>query len=59
LVYGRLPSEAETQLGLRFLSGGEQPAASDPANTKATPKLSKWEQYAQILLSGNECMYVD
>lgn len=52
LAYGRLPSEAELQVGLQFL----QTAAEMPTEGN---KLSPWEQYAQALLAANEFMYVD
>jgi len=66
-VYGRPPSEQELKLGLQFVgaakseqlaenhrgeSTGSQSASSDTG-------LSKWEQYAQVLLGANEFMYVD
>jgi hypothetical protein len=47
-LYGREPNERETQLGLAYLNGGP-----------ADEKLSRWEQYAQVLLGANEFMYVD
>jgi cytochrome c553 len=52
-VYGRLPSEQERTLGLEFLANHKQQTAS-PGNG-----LSGWEQYAQVLLSANEFLYVD
>ncbi|MBM3835498.1 MAG: DUF1553 domain-containing protein [Verrucomicrobia bacterium] len=58
LVYGRPPSEAETKLALDFLEGS--PKQSEKAEQSASgSELSKWEQYAQVLLSANEFMYVD
>jgi hypothetical protein len=46
LLYGRPATERELQMGLEFLlsSGGA---------------LTRWEQYAQVLLSANEFLYVD
>jgi hypothetical protein len=52
LVFGRPVTERELQLGLAFLR------APDPANNGKTT-LSRWEQYAQVLLSTNEFLYVD
>ena len=46
LLYSRLPSEDELQIGTDFLAG--------PADGELKP----WEQYAQTLLSSNEFMYV-
>ena len=48
LVYGRPPTEHDLHLGLAFLAG--------PADGA---KLTRWEQYAQVLLSANEFLYVD
>ena len=51
LLYGRPATERELNLGMAFLS------APDPADAGVT--LSRWEQYAQVLLSANEFMFVD
>jgi hypothetical protein len=51
-VYGRPPTDEEVRLGLEFLS--ESADASDEQS-----KLTRWEQYAQALLSTNEFMFVD
>jgi hypothetical protein len=47
LLYGRPATEQEVRLGLAFLGGA------------AAETLSPWEQYAQVLLSTNEFLYVD
>ncbi len=47
-LYARPPTAEELRLGLDFLSGG--PGAE---------KLTRWEQYAQVLLGANEFLYVD
>lgn len=44
LLYGRPPSDLETQLGSRLVSSGVSDA---------------WEKYAQVLLSSNEFAFVD
>ena len=44
-------TERELALGLEFLSGAG-PAANGPA-------LTRWEQYAQVLLGSNEFLFVD
>jgi mono/diheme cytochrome c family protein len=49
LIYGRPVTEAELQLGLAFLNA---PGSSGE-------KLTRWEQYAQVLLGANEFLYVD
>lgn len=51
LLFSRMPNAQERELGQFFL----QSAATDADEQKLTP----WEQYAQVLLSLNEFMYVD
>jgi hypothetical protein len=46
LAYGRPATDREIDLGLQFLN-------------EASGDLAAWEQYAQVLLSANEFMYVD
>ena len=48
LLYGRPPSETEQQIGLAFLASSQ----------RGEQELSGWEQYAQMLLSSNEFMYI-
>ena len=48
LLYGRAPSEAELKIGRAFVA--------ETAGEK--PKLSRWQQYAQVLLSSNELLYL-
>lgn len=50
LLYGRPATEREVQLGLDFLSAPD---------TSAEGTLTRWQQYAQVLLSANEFLYVD
>jgi len=54
-LYGRPATEHEVTMGLDFL------AAPDTAGgpNEAKPKLSRWEQYAQLLLATNEFAFVD
>jgi hypothetical protein len=47
LVYGRAATEEEVRLGRAFLSEPEGWA------------MSRWEEYAQVLLAANEALYVD
>ncbi|HWB00009.1 MAG TPA: PSD1 and planctomycete cytochrome C domain-containing protein [Pirellulales bacterium] len=49
LLYGRAATDEERQLGVAFL--GAQ-AATDS-------ELSRWQQYAQVLLSASEMMYIN
>jgi mono/diheme cytochrome c family protein len=51
LLYGRPATEREVRLGLEFLSA--------PEEETPRPALSRWEQYAQVLLGANEFLYVD
>ncbi|HEX4150452.1 MAG TPA: DUF1553 domain-containing protein, partial [Pirellulales bacterium] len=50
LLYGRPANADELQLGLQFLV---TPAQADGE------QLSAWQQYAQVLLSANETMYLE
>jgi mono/diheme cytochrome c family protein/cytochrome c553 len=50
LVYNRPVTERELRLGLAFLSTGDG---------TSRPSLTRWERYAQVLLSANEFMFVD
>jgi hypothetical protein len=47
LLYGRQANEPEVGLGLAYLDSADSGA------------LSRWESYAQVLLSANEFLYVD
>jgi len=49
LAFGRSPEKAEADLALRFLQ----------LPNKTDDKLTRWQQYAQVLLASNELMYVD
>jgi hypothetical protein len=49
VLYGRPVTERELSLATSFLSQSAAEGAT----------LSRWEQYAQVLLSANEFMYVD
>jgi len=57
LVYGRPPSKDELELGLDFLADSSSGGGSVENGDKSD--LSKWERYAQVLLSANEFMYAD
>ena len=50
LIYSRPPSNRETQAGIAFLRAA--------APTDGPPSASAWEQYAQVLLSGNEFLFI-
>ena len=56
LVYGRAVTPAELELGIAFL--GAQPILDDQGKP-LTGQLTPWEQYAQVLLGGNEFTYLD
>ena len=49
LAYGRAPTEEQARLGVGFLN---LPVEKDD-------RLTRWEQYAQVILASNEFMYVD
>jgi hypothetical protein len=54
LLYGRPVTDNELQLGLAYLHAKRAPSSADDRN-----RLTRWEQYAQVLLSANEFLYVD
>jgi cytochrome c553 len=54
-LYGRPATEREVELGLKFLEA----AAMPPESGEPRPALSRWEEYAQVLLSANEFTFVD
>lgn len=66
-VYGRPPNEHELKLGLGFLSasksnheaGGHESGSGSAESASDGNGLSRWEEYAQVLLSANEFMFVD
>jgi hypothetical protein len=49
LAFGRAPESREVELAERFLKLPPKPG----------DKLTRWQQYAQVLLASNELMYVD
>ncbi len=49
IAYQRPPSDRELTLGSKFVGAKPNPA----------DKLTRWQQYAQILLASNELMYAD
>jgi hypothetical protein len=51
VLYGRPATQREMELGLAFLHA--------PLKPEGTQALSPWEQYAQVLLSTNEFLFVD
>jgi cytochrome c553 len=57
-LYCREPSEREVQLAMAYLTADEA-RGGNGANAAASEKLTRWEQYAQVLLGANEFMYVD
>ncbi len=63
VLFGRPPTAEETQLGIEFLAIAEpgEPAQTGQKPDQPLPKsaLSRWEQYAQVLLGANEFTFVD
>jgi hypothetical protein len=47
LLFAREPDRTEMKLALEFL------------HRPASVEMSRWEQYAQMLLASNEMLYVD
>ena len=56
-LYGRPPTDSEVKLGLDFVAspGAESIEGEKPGKDS----LTRWEQYAQVLLTANEFMYID
>ena len=52
LLYGRPATARDVEMGLEYLAGEVIPV-------RGAPTLTRWEQYAQVLLSANEFMYLD
>jgi hypothetical protein len=50
-LYGRPARDWEVALGLELLKAPEEPGAK--------PGLTRWEEYAQVLLAANELMFLD
>jgi hypothetical protein len=50
VLYGRPPTAAETQAGVAFVQAATESSGALPA--------AAWEQYAQVLLSSNEFLFV-
>jgi hypothetical protein len=53
LLYGRPAEDADVELGLEFLR------ETDAGAPVALGQLTRWQQYAQVLLSASEVMYVE
>ena len=68
LLYSREPTEMERQLGMQFLTSEgsseneelevDRDLPIEESEKTPRERLSKWAQYAQVLLSANEFMYV-
>lgn len=56
ILYGRPALAEEVSAGLEFLN---LPPASDGDSNAARSGLTRWEQYAQVLLGANEFAFVD
>ena len=54
-LYGRPATERDIRLGLAFL---RTPEDAEPSGG-AKAALSRWQQYAQVLLSANEFTFID
>jgi hypothetical protein len=69
LAFNRMPSPDELALAIRFIGGPQQGGANATVSTisagstapeqRKPEPMTRWEQYAQVLLSSNEFMYID
>jgi len=55
LLYGRVPTKQEVDLGLHFL----QTTPERAGNTVKGEPITAWREYARVLLSANEFEFVD
>jgi mono/diheme cytochrome c family protein len=55
LLYGRVPTAKEMEMGLQFL----KTTPERPGNTVNGEPVTAWKQYARVLLSANEFEFVD
>jgi hypothetical protein len=55
LILQRAPTSEEEAIGRAFVANSQSASQPDPS----APKLSPWEQYAQLLLLTSEVMYID
>jgi cytochrome c553 len=53
LAYGRPAADEELHAAMAFLAGQDSPAE------QSANRLTRWERLAQVLLAGNEFLYVD
>jgi mono/diheme cytochrome c family protein len=58
LLYGRDVTPRELEIGLAYLGAADRPESTNPAGP-SRPDLSRWERYAQALLTANEFLFVD
>jgi len=66
LLFSREPDREEIQIALQFLQKRPADVSSSSWREGGLPqadgpsgKMSRWEEYAQILLASNEMLYVD
>jgi cytochrome c553 len=59
-LYGRPAAPEEVEWALGFLAGSsEHPASEYAGSGQGSGPLTRWEQYAQILLGSNEFLFID
>ena len=63
LLFGRDATDVEVNIGVEFLAAAESAEIAGVSAAGGQPPaksaLSRWEQYAQVLLSANEFTFVD
>ena len=62
IVFERSPGHADRELARAFLHPASSTKTSTPTverGTQPSPSLSRWEQYAQVLLLSNELIFLD
>jgi mono/diheme cytochrome c family protein len=59
LLYGRPASNEEIKLGTKFLAAGKKAETDKSKESEDNDRLTAWQQYAQVLLSASELMYLN
>jgi hypothetical protein len=57
LLYGRPPTEIETEMGLRFIGASTGLDDAAPDSVDKVPRA--WQDYCQALLCANELVYLN
>ena len=59
IVFGRLPSDRELELGTRFLAAASTTSDEQGGAGEQSATAAAWQQYAHVLLSSSEFAFID